>query len=164
MKLTQPIPSTTLAVLAASAAIGIVAASFAVQAGPDWSPLAGAPIAIQIHAAAAIAAFAIGAWLFLGRKGDAAHRIGGWAFVVSMAITAVSAMFIQEINPGHFSPIHGFVAVVAIVIPLGVIAARRHDVKSHARRMASVYLFALITAGAFTFLPGRLMHAVFFGG
>jgi len=36
-------------------------------------------------------------------------------------------------------------------------------VKQHRNAMISVFVGALLIAGAFTFLPGRIMHAVAFG-
>jgi uncharacterized membrane protein len=36
-------------------------------------------------------------------------------------------------------------------------------VKQHRSAMISLYLFALIGAGVFTLLPGRIMHEVVFG-
>ncbi|WP_259989945.1 hypothetical protein [Sulfitobacter sp. S190] len=39
-------------------------------------------------------------------------------------------------------------------------AARRGDIVQH----RAIYLYALVITGAFTLLPGRTMHAVFFGG
>ena len=38
-----------------------------------------------------------------------------------------------------------------------------HRVANHKRAMTSIFVGALIIAGLFTFLPGRIMHAVFFG-
>jgi uncharacterized membrane protein len=42
-------------------------------------------------------------------------------------------------------------------------AARRHMVANHRRHMLGLFLGALVIAGAFTFWPGRIMHAVVFG-
>jgi uncharacterized membrane protein len=36
-------------------------------------------------------------------------------------------------------------------------------VSGHKKAMTSIFFGALIIAGAFTFLPGRIMHAVVFG-
>ena len=44
-----------------------------------------------------------------------------------------------------------------------VYAARRHRVAAHRRAMTGMFVGGLIVAGAFTFLPGRLMWAIFFG-
>ena len=37
------------------------------------------------------------------------------------------------------------------------------DVRRHQRAMIGLFAGALVIAGVFTFLPGRIMHAVLFG-
>ena len=46
---------------------------------------------------------------------------------------------------------------------LPVLHARRHNVSGHKKAMISIFFGALVVAGLFTFLPGRIMHAVVFG-
>ena len=79
---------------------------------------------------------------------------------------AISALWIQ----GHsfrlwrsFGPIHLFSIVVLVTAPLGVWYARRHKVDAHRWTMISIFTGALVIAGAFTLVPGRIMHAVVFG-
>jgi uncharacterized membrane protein len=64
---------------------------------------------------------------------------------------------------GPWSPIHLLSIYVLIMVPLAVLAARRHVVERHRRHMLGLFLGALVIAGAFTFWPGRIMHAVVFG-
>jgi uncharacterized membrane protein len=45
----------------------------------------------------------------------------------------------------------------------GVRQGRKGNLKGHGITMASLFVFALIGAGAFTLLPGRMMHTVVFG-
>ena len=42
-------------------------------------------------------------------------------------------------------------------------AARAHRVRTHKFAMLSIYAGALLLAGVFTLVPGRIMHAVLFG-
>jgi len=49
-------------------------------------------------------------------------------------------------------------------LPIAVLHARRHRVAAHRTAMMSLFIGALVIAGAFTLLPGRVMHAVVFGG
>ncbi len=63
---------------------------------PDLGALAAAPLAVKIHLATVLPAFAIGAVQMLGPKGRTAHRVLGWAFVVLMTITAIAALFIPN--------------------------------------------------------------------
>ena len=46
------------------------------------------------------------------------------------------------------------------MLVLGVLAARRHRVRAHKITMISIFAGALILAGLFTLVPGRLMHGV----
>lgn len=128
-------------------------------------PLLLAPFAIQIHAFSAIAAFVLGAVVLWRPKGTALHKAMGRIWVVLMLVVATSALFINEVRLiGPFSPIHLFVVLTYAGIGQGLwtIVVRR-DVVAHRANMQAVYIGALLLAGAFTFLPGRRMHAVLFG-
>ena len=50
-----------------------------------------------------------------------------------------------------------------VMLVLGVWAARRHNVRSHKFTMIGIFFGALLIAGLFTLMPGRIMHAVIFG-
>jgi len=52
---------------------------------------------------------------------------------------------------------------VAITVPLAVVAAKGRNLKSHRAGMTRNFLGGLIIAGAFTFVPGRLMWMIFLG-
>ncbi|MEN5362267.1 DUF2306 domain-containing protein [Brevundimonas intermedia] len=133
---------------------------------PDWRLLLTSPPAIQIHVAAALTALAIGIVLLIGVKGNRLHRTLGWTWVLAMATTAVSSFFIHRLNPGGpggFSLIHLLSGWTVIALPMAVHAARRHRIADHRRAMTGMFIGGLIVAGAFTFLPGRLMWAMFFG-
>jgi uncharacterized membrane protein len=49
------------------------------------------------------------------------------------------------------------------VLPLAVWRARTHRVAEHRRIMILRFTGALVIAGLFTLLPGRIMRAVVFG-
>jgi uncharacterized membrane protein len=128
------------------------------------APLLNASPAIQFHAFAAMAAFALGLVQLAAPKGTIPHRAIGWAWVALMAVVAVTAFFIHEIRLwGPWSPIHLLAIYTLIMLPLAVLHARKHRVVNHRNAMISIFVGALIIAGAFTFLPGRVMHAVAFG-
>ncbi|MDB5432167.1 MAG: hypothetical protein JWP35_3283 [Caulobacter sp.] len=129
---------------------------------PDFSLLLGQPAVLQAHVLAAITAFTLGVAMFASRKGARFHRAAGWVWVILMAVVAGSSLAITAINPGHFSLIHLLSALTLLTLPLAVIAARRHRVADHRRRMTGLFLGGMIFAGAFTFLPGRLMWMIFF--
>jgi uncharacterized membrane protein len=84
--------------------------------------------------------------------------------VVLMAAVAISSFWIHEIRlVGPFSPIHLLSIFTPIMLVLGVWYARRHKVRGHRITMISIFFGALVIAGLFTFVPGRIMHAVVFG-
>jgi uncharacterized membrane protein len=128
------------------------------------APLLDASPQIQVHAFAAIAAFGLGIVQLSAPKGTLPHRTAGWVWVSLMFVVAFSSFFIHEIRMwGEWSPIHLLSVYVLIMLPLGVLAARRHVVERHRRHMLGMFVGALVIAGAFTFWPGRIMHAVVFG-
>jgi len=129
------------------------------------APLLQAEPVIQIHAFAAMGAFALGIIQFAAPKGTLPHRTIGWIWVTLMTVIAASSFFIHGIKlVGPFSPIHLLSIFTLVMLPLAVLRARRHDVKKHRGAMIAIFVGALVIAGAFTFVPGRIMHAVAFGG
>jgi len=65
--------------------------------------------------------------------------------------------------PASFSPIHLLSIFTLAMLPPGAWWAHRRDVVRHRRAIAATFTGALVTAGLFTLLPGRNMHAVVFG-
>jgi uncharacterized membrane protein len=129
------------------------------------APLLAAPAAIQIHAFAAIAAFGLGAVQLSAPKGTIPHRVFGWSWVALMLTVALSSFFIHTIRLwGPWSPIHLLSLLVLALLPLAVLRAHRHNVRGHRRAMLGLFIGALVIAGVFTLLPGRIMHAVVFSG
>lgn len=129
------------------------------------APLLNASPAIQLHAFSAMAAFALGLAQFALPKGTFRHRTVGWIWVTLMLAVSVSAFFIHELRIwGPWSPIHLLAIFTLVMLPLAVWRAHRHDVEWHKHAMIGIFLGALVIAGLFTFLPGRIMHAVAFGG
>lgn len=77
---------------------------------------------------------------------------------------AVSAFWIHQIRLfGLWAPIHLLSIFTLAILPLGVWRAHRHHVRGHRRIMIFTFSGALVIAGLFTWLPGRIMHAVVFG-
>jgi len=127
-------------------------------------PLLSAPPPIPWHAFAAFAALAIGGVQLALPKGTPRHRVLGYVWAALMLIIAISSFWIQQIRLiGLFSPIHLLSILVLITVPLAVWHAHNHRVAKHRKVMISLYVFALVGAGVFTLLPGRIMHAVVFG-
>ena len=130
----------------------------------NFAPLLDAAPAIPVHAFAAMAAFALGIVQFAAPKGTLPHRTLGWIWVGLMLSVAVSSFWIHQIRlVGLWSPIHLLSIFTLITVPLGVWRAHRHQVADHRRIMILIFSGALVIAGLFTLLPGRIMHAVVFG-
>ena len=130
----------------------------------NLAPLLDALPPIPLHAFAAMAAFALGVVQLAAPKGTLPHRTLGWIWVLLMAFVAASSFWIHQIRlVGPWSPIHLLSIFTLVMLPLGVWRAHRHQVNAHRWTMTSIFVGALVIAGLFTLVPGRIMHAVLFG-
>ena len=128
------------------------------------APLLNADLAIQVHAFAAMAAFALGVVQLAAPKGTLPHRTVGWIWVGLMVIVSATSFWIHDLRVwGPWSPIHLLSIFTLTMLPLAVLLARRHQVARHRNAMIAIFTGALVIAGVFTFVPGRIMHAVAFG-
>ena len=125
-------------------------------------PILSASSAIQIHVVAAVATFCIGLVLLCAPKGFRLHKTLGWAWVISMAVTAISSFFITGLMGTNYSPIHALSAWTMIGLPFGIAAIRRRDLSKHRHTMTGMFVGGMVIAGLFSFLPGRLMWEIFF--
>ena len=86
-----------------------------------------------------------------------------WYFwVMAMATLAVTSFFITGLRPGRFSAIHLLSILVLASLAHGLWLIRHRRIRAHAIHMQALYLQALLGAGLFTFLPGRMMSQVLF--
>ena len=128
------------------------------------APLLNAAPEVQIHAFAAMAAFALGAVQLAAPKGTLPHRTLGWVWVALMLVISGSSFLIHGIKMwGPWSPIHMLSVVTPIMLVVAILAARAHRVRAHKIAMTSIFAGALALAGLFTLVPGRIMHDVLFG-
>ena len=128
------------------------------------APLLDAAPAIPLHAFAAMTAFVLGLVQFAAPKGTLPHRTTGWIWVTLMAVVAASSFWIHQIRlVGPFSPIHLLPVFTLVMLPLAVWRAHTHRVADHRRIMIVMFAGALVVAGLFTLVPGRIMHRVIFG-
>lgn len=125
---------------------------------------------VQIHWMAALASAVIGISIFVRTKGTKVHRFMGRLYAVLMVITAVSAFFVRRVDPGetyslltNFSFIHLLIPLTLHSLYMAIRAIRKGDIATHKKNMIYTYIGGIVIAGAFTFLPGRHMHSVFFG-
>ena len=88
----------------------------------------------------------------------------GWIWVALMAVVAASSFRIHQIRMvGPFNPIHLLSIFTLVMLPLAMWRAHTHRVVAHRSMMIFIFVGALVVAGLFTLVPGRIMHQVFFG-
>lgn len=118
---------------------------------------------LVVHLATIVPAIPLGAYLIWARKGGPRHKALGKLWISLMAVSAVSTLFLRQINEGGFSFVHLFSVLTLVVAPLAVLAARRGDVAAHRSHVTGLFVGALLVAGFFTFVPGRTMWVWAFG-
>ncbi|WP_420434621.1 DUF2306 domain-containing protein [Hyphobacterium sp.] len=131
---------------------------------PDFAAFARAPLIIQIHVAAALSALALGLVQLFAPKGTIPHRTLGYVWAALMLATALTAIFIRQINDGQFSFIHIFVPLTLFGLFGMITHARALRTDKHRNTVLGLFIGALIVPGLFAFMPGRLMWQMFFGG
>jgi uncharacterized membrane protein len=118
-----------------------------------------------IHLATVLPAFIIGTILILMRKGSSLHKMLGRIFLVSMLLTAGITLFMSaKVGPtlmGHFGFIHLISLFIFYSVPSAYFAARRGLIAKHKMHMISLYGGGILIAGAFAFMPGRMLHDFF---
>lgn len=111
-----------------------------------------------------MAAFALGVLQLAAPKGTLPHRTLGWIWVSLMVSVSATAFIIHELRLwGPWSPIHLLAIFTLTALPFAVWHARQHRIQHHRWAMIGIFAGALVIAGLFTFVPGRIMHAVLFG-
>lgn len=109
---------------------------------------------ILIHVIAATGALVTGGISLKLKKGTLTHRLFGRIWVGLMLVAALVSFGIR--TSGHFSWIHLLSAWIVLIIGMAVHAAVKGNIRAHKRRMTGAYI-GLVIAGAFTFLPSRLL-------
>ena len=79
-------------------------------------------------------------------------------------VVAISSFWINYLRwVGPWGPIHLLSIFSLVMLPLAVWKAHTHQVAAHRRIMIYLFLGALVVAGLFTLVPGRVMNKVVFG-
>jgi uncharacterized membrane protein len=107
-------------------------------------------------------AFLIGTYLLANRKGTPQHKLLGKVYMLLMLFTALVTLFMSakvgSTFLGHFGLIHLLSFFVLYTVPAAILAARRGDIRRHRANMIGLYIGGILVAGAFTLMPGRLLH------
>jgi uncharacterized membrane protein len=147
--------------LAAASVVLLVFVLAAIARGrAEWSHV---PPIIWAHIATILTALSLTPLMLLRRRGDRLHRRLGWVWAGSMALSALMTFGIREINDGRLSPIHVLSLFTLVMVPMIVIAARRHQHARHRGTVRGMVAGALLIAGFFTFPVERLMGRWLFG-
>ena len=116
---------------------------------------------IWIHLFTAVAALALGAMVFLARKGTLGHRIAGRTWAGLMLVTAVSTFWIK--GNGSYSWIH-LLSIGTLLLLAGVVyAAIKGNIRRHRAGVIGLYSGSLVVAGLFALLPQRLLGKMLWG-
>lgn len=118
-----------------------------------------------IHTLAATLALALGAFVYLGRKGTHIHKIIGYGYVASMAAMVISAFCIYRLT-GRFNALHFFaiistIALAGSLVPVMIRRPRDSWLKLHYRFSGWSYVGLLSAAAAE--IAVRLPTAPFWG-
>jgi uncharacterized membrane protein len=120
-----------------------------------------------LHLATVLPAFVIGGFQLLTRKGTQRHKLLGRIYMLLMLATGfITLTMPAQVGPqllNHFGFIHIFSFLAIFGVPLSYLAARRGYIRAHRFTMVSLYLGGILTAGAFAFSPGRMLHEWLFG-
>lgn len=124
-----------------------------VRGAGEWSRF---PTVVWLHLATVMTPLALTPVQLLRRRGDTAHRFIGRIWAASLLATALLSFGIRDLNPGGLSFIHIFSAVTVVTVPMLVLAARDHRIARHRSAVRGLVTGALLTAGYFTLIPGRM--------
>lgn len=141
-----------------------VSRSVAGAHAPDLGTIAAAGPMTLVHLFSLLLAVGLGIYLLLGKKGARAHRALGWTWALLLTVGAVSSLFLRRDGVG-WSFFHVFTVITVIVMPVALLAARRHRVRWHAALMTYVLVNIVLLAGIFAVYPGfaerLLVRAIF---
>ncbi len=147
----------TLVLITIACALGLILRAYVGGAGnyrtPYW--------AVAIHLGTILPAVPLGAFLLIRqRKGDRLHRILGTIWLSLMFVTAIDSFWVRTIS-GGIGPVHFLAILTLIAAPRALWQARQGDIIGHRRSVRGLY-GAMLLAGVFTLLPGRLIgHLIF---
>jgi uncharacterized membrane protein len=136
-----------------------VSKALAIAHSPAGSVLLAAPPLVLLHLASVVVALALGAVLLCVRKGVWLHRVLGWSWVVAMLVAAGTSVFLREIGrgafaTGGFSFFHIITAIVLLLLPVAIWAARTRRIRWHAAIMIYLLINVLLSAGLLAMYPG----------
>ena len=113
--------------------------------------------AVVAHLASVMAALPLGLSQLVLPKGTVRHRLVGYTWLTLMVFTALVSFAIHTINKNGLSWIHLFSVLTLVLAPVIAWRARRGEVEKHRQAVLGLLGGGLVIAGAFTFIPGRVL-------
>ncbi len=99
-----------------------------------------------MHLATVFAAFVIGTYLLLNRKGMPRHKLLGRIYLPMMLVTGIATLLMPAVvEPqflGHFGFIHLFSLFILYSVAAAYIYARRGNIAAHKGPMLGLYIGA----------------------
>ncbi|RQH06460.1 DUF2306 domain-containing protein [Paraburkholderia dinghuensis] len=118
------------------------------------------PAAVAVHLATATLSVILGTAVSLAEKGSLRHRWLGRLWVLAMVVAAVSSFDIRELNPGHFSWIHGLSLLTLASLARAIWAIRHGNVRGHRFAMRGTFAGLMIAGIAAVATPDRLLNLI----
>lgn len=120
----------------------------------EWGRL---PDLVWFHLATIAIALGLTPLILLRRRGDKWHRRTGYVWAAAIMTTALATFWIRGINPGRLSLIHLLSGFTLLMVPIVIFCARRHRIRARRIGIQSAVAGALLIAGFFTLVPGRIL-------
>ncbi|TDN57852.1 DUF2306 domain-containing protein [Paraburkholderia sp. BL10I2N1] len=119
--------------------------------------------AIAVHIAAATLSVILGTAVLLTDKGTPRHKWLGRLWVAAMFATTLSSFDIRELNPGHFSWVHGLSLLTFVSLGRAIWAIRQGNVHGHQLAMRGSFIGLVLAGIAAVATPHRLLNIVVTG-
>lgn len=146
--------------IATAALLAVVV--LAVARGAAQFPLL--PLLVQLHLVSMMLVMALTVPMLTMAKGTPRHRLLGRVWAGLMFANALGTLFFNAgsrqvggVFVGDVSPIHALSLFVAVMVPVAVLRARRHDRVGHESSIRGLVIGSLLVAGFFTLPFGRLL-------
>jgi uncharacterized membrane protein len=121
------------------------------------------PAIIAVHIATAALSVILGITVLLAEKGTARHKWLGRLWAAAMFATALSSFDIRELNPGHFSWVHGLSLLTFVSVGRAIWAIRQGNVLGHQLAMRGSFIGLVVAGIAAVATPHRLLNIIVTG-
>lgn len=132
------------------------------------APLLGAPLPVQLHAAAGALALLVGLARLMRHAGESVAEALDWSFLGLLCATALSSLLLPAPLGAPtlwgMTPHHAFTVFALVGTGAAVFAQRQGWRLARRRIVSAAFGGILVMAGLFEVLPGRLLNAVLAGG